>query len=131
VTTVDHYKPNLRDIFFQLFEVLEVQSNVLGKAPFETMDEETARTALEGFLEVMQASWAPTFADGDGNVRPEFVWAAMDCPGIWALIVAAPRGTTDRVVSAQIAVRRDAPVIAVRRTHKDHISRSSRAVDTS
>ena len=88
MTTVDHYKPNLRDIFFQLFEVLEVQSNVLGKAPFDTMDEETARTALEGFLEVMQASWAPTFADGDrvearfdgkGNVKlPPSFHKALD-----------------------------------------------------
>jgi len=65
VTTVDHYKPNLRDIFFQLFEVLEVQSSVLGKAPFDSMDEDTARTSLEGFLEVMQTTWAPAFADGD------------------------------------------------------------------
>ena len=65
VTTVDHYKPNLRDIFFQLFEVLEIQSSVLGKPPFDTMDEDTARTVLEGFLEMVQSSWAPAFADGD------------------------------------------------------------------
>ncbi len=65
MTTVDHYKPNLRDTFFQLFEVLEIQKGVLGKAPFDSMDEDTARTSLEGFLEVMQAAWAPAFADGD------------------------------------------------------------------
>ncbi len=88
MTTVDHYKPNLRDIFFQLFEVLEIQSSVLGKAPFETMDEDTARTSIEGFLEVMQATWAPAFADGDrvgavfdgeGNVRlPKSFHKALD-----------------------------------------------------
>ncbi len=65
VTTVDHYKANLRDIFFQLFEVLEIQSNVLGKGPFDSMDEETARTSLEHFLELVQSTWAPAFADGD------------------------------------------------------------------
>jgi hypothetical protein len=65
VTTVDHYKPNLRDIHFQLFEVLEIQSSVLGKAPFASMDEDTARASLEGFLEVMQKTWAPVFASGD------------------------------------------------------------------
>jgi len=65
VTTVDHYRPNLRDIFFQLFEVLGIQSSVLGKAPFDSMDEPTARASLEGFLEVMQSAWAPTFAAGD------------------------------------------------------------------
>ena len=65
MTTVDHYKANLRDTFFQLFEVLEIQSSVLGKAPFDSMDEATARASLEGFLEVMQATWAPVFASGD------------------------------------------------------------------
>ena len=33
MTTAQHYRPNLRDIFFNLFEVLEIQSSVLGKAP--------------------------------------------------------------------------------------------------
>ena len=65
MTTGAHYRPNLRDIYFNLFELLEIQSTVLGKPPFESMDEATARAALEGFLEVMQASWAPTFASGD------------------------------------------------------------------
>lgn len=45
MTTVDHYKPNLRDIFFQLFEVLEIQSQSLGKGPFASMDEDTARAS--------------------------------------------------------------------------------------
>ena len=65
MTTGAHYRPNLRDIYFNLFELLEIQSTVLGKPPFDSMDEATARAALEGFLEVMQASWAPTFASGD------------------------------------------------------------------
>jgi alkylation response protein AidB-like acyl-CoA dehydrogenase len=86
VTTVEHYRPNLRDIFFQLFEVLEIQASVLGKPPFDAMDEATARASLEGFLEVMQATWAPAFAagdretatfDGQGNVKlpPSFLKA--------------------------------------------------------
>jgi hypothetical protein len=49
VTTVDHYKPDLRDTFFQLFEVLEIQKHSLGKGPFESMDEDSARASLEGF----------------------------------------------------------------------------------
>ncbi len=65
MTTVDHYKPNLRDTFFQLFEVLEIQTTSLGKGPFASMDEDTARASLEGFLEVMQSAWAPSFAEGD------------------------------------------------------------------
>jgi alkylation response protein AidB-like acyl-CoA dehydrogenase len=88
VTTVDHYKPNLRDIFFQLFEVLEIQSGVLGKPPFDAMDEATARASLEGFTEVMLSSWAPAFAAGDregatfdgrGNVKlPASYHKALD-----------------------------------------------------
>jgi alkylation response protein AidB-like acyl-CoA dehydrogenase len=78
VTTASHFHANLRDTFFQLFEVLGIQSSVLGKPPFASMDEEAARAAIEGLLEVVQAHWTPTFASGDregaqlgpdGNVR--------------------------------------------------------------
>jgi alkylation response protein AidB-like acyl-CoA dehydrogenase len=65
VTSGQHYRPNVRDIYFQLFEVLEIQNGVLGKAPFESMDEATARAAIEGFLEVLQATWTPAFVPGD------------------------------------------------------------------
>jgi len=65
VTTVDHYKPALRDTLFQLFEVLAIQSSTLGKAPFEAMDEDAVRAALEGLLEMVQATWSPAFAEGD------------------------------------------------------------------
>jgi len=36
------------------------------------------------------AAWTPTpeLADGDGLVRPEFVWAALDCPGGWSAMSA-------------------------------------------
>ena len=32
------------------------------------------------------ATWTPdsSLADGEGNVRPEFLWAALDCPGYFA-----------------------------------------------
>jgi alkylation response protein AidB-like acyl-CoA dehydrogenase len=65
VTTASHFRPNLRDIYFNLFELLEIQTTVLGKPPFESMDEATARAALEGLLEVLQAAWVPAFVAGD------------------------------------------------------------------
>ncbi|HWO20797.1 MAG TPA: acyl-CoA dehydrogenase [Kofleriaceae bacterium] len=65
MTTVDHYRADLRDTCFQLFEVLEIQKTALGEPPFESMDEATARASLEGFLEVMQETWAPSFVSGD------------------------------------------------------------------
>ncbi len=38
------------------------------------------------------APWAPhpNLADSSGIVRPEFVWAALDCPTGWATFSAAP-----------------------------------------
>ena len=40
-----HYKSNLRDIEFTLFELLRIQDR-LGAAPFEEVDEDTARGIL-------------------------------------------------------------------------------------
>src|SRR5690348_523458 len=60
-----HYRSNLRDIFFNLFEVLEVQSTTLGKGPFASMDEATAREALTGLDEFVREVWSAGFAEGD------------------------------------------------------------------
>lgn len=27
----------------------------------------------------------PNFGDANGNVKTEYIWAALDCPGVWAL----------------------------------------------
>ncbi len=37
---------------------------------------------------VYAAPWLPhaELADGDGKVRPEFIWAALDCPGAFASV---------------------------------------------
>jgi hypothetical protein len=37
---------------------------------------------------LLAAPWrpAPDLLDADGTVRPEFVWAALDCPGCFAAI---------------------------------------------
>ncbi len=45
VKTVSHYKSNLRDIEFNLFEVLE-RDEILGQGPFSEVDGETAREIL-------------------------------------------------------------------------------------
>ncbi|MGE0546376.1 MAG: acyl-CoA dehydrogenase [Kofleriaceae bacterium] len=88
MTTESHYRPNLRDTLFQLFEVLEIQSTTLGKGPFGSIDEDSARASLDGLLDVVQTAWAPTFArgdregtgfDGKGNVTlPPGYNAALD-----------------------------------------------------
>lgn len=55
------------------------------------------------------ASWtaAAEFADDSGHVRPEFIWAALDCPGYFAVEDAA-----GLALLGKIAVRIDAPVSA-------------------
>lgn len=62
--------------------------------------------------DILAAPWTPdaSFADEDGRVRPEFVWAATDCPGAWTLIVHSPQDSKERMVTAQIAAAIIQPV---------------------
>ena len=45
-----HYKSNLRDLEFNLFEVFNRQE-LLGKGPYADLDEETVRSILEEVLQ--------------------------------------------------------------------------------
>ncbi len=66
MSTALHYKSNLRDIFFNLFEYLEVQKTTLGKAPFSSsLDEETAREVLRGIERICSTELASSFTDSD------------------------------------------------------------------
>ena len=62
----------------------------------------------------LAAPWTPhaSTANADGFVRPEFLWAALDCPQLWALIFDAPAESQERVVTAAMTVRIDSPVHA-------------------
>jgi hypothetical protein len=63
---MSHYKSNLRDIEFNLFEVLRRQ-DLLAQPPYPDLDEETVRGIL-GELERMAAGpLAESFADADRN----------------------------------------------------------------
>src|SRR6476660_3655500 len=61
-----HYRANLRDIEFTLFEVLGVQ-RVLGSGPYSEMDLETARAILAEVERLASGPLAASFADGDRN----------------------------------------------------------------
>ncbi|WP_326797115.1 acyl-CoA dehydrogenase [Streptomyces sp. NBC_01808] len=61
-----HYKSNLRDIEFNLFEVLG-RGDVYGTGPFEDMDTETARSVLTEIARLAENDLAESFADGDRN----------------------------------------------------------------
>jgi alkylation response protein AidB-like acyl-CoA dehydrogenase len=61
-----HFKSNLRDIEFNLFEVLNRQQ-LLGTAPFADVDEETARGILDEVRRLAEGPIAESFADADRN----------------------------------------------------------------
>ena len=61
---MSHYKTNLRDIEFNLFEVLDRQ-HVLGTGPFEDVDEETARAILTEVERLAREDLASSYEDSD------------------------------------------------------------------
>ncbi|MFY7069500.1 acyl-CoA dehydrogenase [Nocardiopsis changdeensis] len=61
-----HYKSNLRDIQFNLFELFNRQ-DILGQGPFEELDEETARTILDEVNRLATGVVAESFEDADRN----------------------------------------------------------------
>ena len=63
---MSHYKSNLRDIEFNLFEVLRRQ-DLLGGPPYPELDEETARSILAELDAMAAGPLAASFADADRN----------------------------------------------------------------
>ncbi len=63
---MSHFKSNLRDIEFNLFEVLGRQE-LLGADPFPEVDEETARGILDEVNRLAAGPVAESFADADRN----------------------------------------------------------------
>jgi hypothetical protein len=63
---MSHYKSNLRDIEFNLFEVLRRQ-DIMGAEPYEEFDEETARGILDEVNRLAEGPLAESFVDADRN----------------------------------------------------------------
>jgi alkylation response protein AidB-like acyl-CoA dehydrogenase len=63
---VSHYKSNLRDIEFNLFEVLG-RDEVLGTGPFAEVDGETARSILGEVDRLSREDLAASYEDSDRN----------------------------------------------------------------
>ncbi|WP_037601266.1 acyl-CoA dehydrogenase [Streptacidiphilus rugosus] len=61
-----HYKSNLRDLEFNLFEVLG-RDEVYGTGPFADMDVETAKSILSEISRLAENELAASFADADRN----------------------------------------------------------------
>jgi alkylation response protein AidB-like acyl-CoA dehydrogenase len=63
---MSHYKSNVRDIEFNLFEVLRRQ-DLLGSEPYADLDEETARGILDEVNRLATGPIAESFAEADRN----------------------------------------------------------------
>ncbi|HEX3907563.1 MAG TPA: acyl-CoA dehydrogenase family protein, partial [Mycobacteriales bacterium] len=61
-----HYKANLRDLEFTLFEVLGREA-ILGTGPFADVDADTARSILDEVRKIAEGPLAASFADADRN----------------------------------------------------------------
>src|SRR3954453_2668337 len=61
-----HYKANLRDIEFNLFEVFD-RGQILGAAPYDDIDAETARQILDEVRTIAEGPLAESFTDADRN----------------------------------------------------------------
>ena len=61
-----HYKSNLRDIEFNLFEVLG-RDKLYGTGPFAEMDVDTAKSILSEIARLAENELAESFADADRN----------------------------------------------------------------
>src|SRR5579859_6099098 len=62
--SVSHYKSNLRDIEFNLFEMLRRQ-DLLGAEPYPELDEQTVRGILDEVDRLASGPLAASFAEGD------------------------------------------------------------------
>ncbi len=67
---MSHYKSNVRDIEFMLFDVLE-RGEVLGRAPFEDVDAETARDVLRQVAELAEGPIGESLLESD-RTPPQF-----------------------------------------------------------
>jgi len=63
---VSHYKSNVRDQLFNLFEVFGMDK-VLGEGPYGDLDGDTAREMLAEITRLAEGPIADSFADGDRN----------------------------------------------------------------
>ena len=63
---MSHYKSNIRDIEFNLFEVLK-RDEILGEGPFADVDAETAKSILGEVDRLAREDLAESFADADQN----------------------------------------------------------------
>jgi alkylation response protein AidB-like acyl-CoA dehydrogenase len=63
---MSHYKSNLRDVEFNLFELFG-RDNILGTGPFEEIDSDTARSIIGEIERIAREDLSESFFDADRN----------------------------------------------------------------
>ena len=79
---MSHYKSNLRDLEFNVFEVFGGEGGdhpVLGQGPYAEMDRDTARSVLAEVDRLAREDLATSYATSDRN-PPEFDPATFTAP---------------------------------------------------
>jgi alkylation response protein AidB-like acyl-CoA dehydrogenase len=61
---MSHYRSNVRDLEFVLFEMLD-RGSVLGQPPYDDLDENTAREILDEVARLAEGELAASYVDGD------------------------------------------------------------------
>jgi len=66
--------------------------------------------------DVVAAPWTPAqpLANSEGIVEQEYVWSALDCPTIWALVLFGRPDSQEKAVTARLAVELISPILAGR-----------------
>jgi alkylation response protein AidB-like acyl-CoA dehydrogenase len=65
MTSELHYRSNLRDVEFNLFEFHNIGKDILGHGPFASMDEATARETLRAYEKFCSTEVAKSYAQCD------------------------------------------------------------------
>jgi hypothetical protein len=63
LSVTSHYKSNLRDLEFNLFEVLDIGRRAFGRKSFENMTEDVARDVLRGLEKFATNELAASFTE--------------------------------------------------------------------
>ncbi len=114
---MSHYRSNLRDISFNLFEVLG-RDEILGHGPYEDLDVATVETVLGEIDHLARTKLAASFAQGDLNppvfdpathtvtLDPAFKasFRALMDSGFWQLELPADLGGQETPPSVQWAI---------------------------
>jgi len=93
---VGHYRSNIRDLEFNLFEVHRIQE-YLGSAPFGQVDESTAKDILREVERFSREEWADSFVEADRTPLSLVDGELALPPGLAASVQAALEAGWDRL----------------------------------